>query len=88
MGTVLTGAATVVLAFGSQADALATALVALLFVIAWIVLMPRINAARDRALAGEATAGRQFDRLHRLSVAINGLQMVILAIVLARLATG
>ena len=40
------------------------------------VLMPAINRLRDRQLAGDAAAGRQFDRLHLASVAINLLQMV------------
>ncbi|MEM9764328.1 MAG: DUF4149 domain-containing protein [Pseudomonadota bacterium] len=40
------------------------------------VLMPRINALRDRQLAGDKAAGRGFDRLHQASVAINLVQMI------------
>ena len=41
-------------------------------------LLPRINAARDEQLAGNAEAGRRFDRDHKLSVGINMLQLVLL----------
>ena len=42
-------------------------------------LMQRINALRDRHLAGDAAAGRSFDRLHRLSVVVNLAQMLTAA---------
>ena len=41
-------------------------------------LLPRINAARDAQLAGDAEAGRRFDRDHKVSVGINMLQLVLL----------
>ncbi|TVQ57831.1 MAG: DUF4149 domain-containing protein [Rhodobacteraceae bacterium] len=47
---------------------------AALGLIAWRVLMPRINALRDRSLAGDASAKKWFGRLHGLSFAINGAQ--------------
>lgn len=47
------------------------------------VLMPRINALSDAAKAGDAEAGRGFDRAHRLSVAANLAQMLAAATVLA-----
>ena len=47
---------------------------AALGLIAWKVLMPRINAYRDRSLAGDAAAKKWFGRLHGLSFAINGAQ--------------
>lgn len=47
------------------------------------VLMPRINALRDAGLAGDAEAGRAFDRAHKLSVAANVLQLVAAGVVLA-----
>ncbi|MEO0761392.1 MAG: DUF4149 domain-containing protein, partial [Pseudomonadota bacterium] len=40
------------------------------------VLMPAINDARDRQLAGDATAGRRFGQLHGTSVGINLAQMI------------
>jgi hypothetical protein len=50
------------------------------FVFARQVLMPMINRARDAELAGDAEAGSRFKRLHRISVAINGVQwLAILA---------
>ena len=41
-------------------------------------LVPRINALRDRELSGDVSAGEGFARLHRLSVAINMLQLLAL----------
>ena len=52
------------------------------------VLMPTINRLSDAAQGGDADAGRRFDRLHRLSVAANLLQMVVVAVVLAGFAVG
>jgi hypothetical protein len=43
------------------------------------ILMPRINALRDRHLAGDHAAKRGFDRLHGASVAINFVQMAAAA---------
>lgn len=57
----------------------ALAFMALLGVINRQSLMPRINALRDRMVAGDATAGPGFDRLHRASVGINLVQMVVAA---------
>ncbi|MDX1710058.1 MAG: DUF4149 domain-containing protein [Rhodovibrionaceae bacterium] len=56
--------------------------IAALFAVARQGLMPRINALRDRELQGDAKAGARFARLHRLSVAINMVQL-LLAVVLA-----
>ena len=47
------------------------ALVVLGFTFARQVLMPRINAARDSELAGQADAAGRFKTLHRVSVLIN-----------------
>ena len=41
-------------------------------------LMPKVNAARDAQLAGDAAAQGQFDRLHRLSVRIFGMQALVI----------
>lgn len=49
------------------------------------VLMPRINRFRDRMLNGDAGGEGAFRRLHRLSVAINSLQLVGTFVVLVRL---
>lgn len=58
-------------------------LIALLGVLARQVLMPRINALRDRSMAGDAKAGRWFDRLHMASVGINVVQLGVAVAVLA-----
>jgi uncharacterized membrane protein len=47
------------------------------------VLMPRINALSDAAKAGDAEAGRAFDRAHKLSVWANVAQLVAAGVVLA-----
>ena len=47
-------------------------------------LVPRINSLRDAELAGDASAGLGFARLHRLSVAINMIQLLALVVLLAR----
>lgn len=50
------------------------------------VLMPGINASRDRASSGDRTAARRFDQLHRASVVINGLQLIATLVALFLLA--
>ena len=47
------------------------------------VLIPRINALRDRHLAGDAAAGRWFGRLHMASVGINVATMGAAAVAFA-----
>jgi hypothetical protein len=46
-------------------------------------LMPRINALRDRQLAGDAVAATWFNRAHGTSVALNFVQMVAAALAVA-----
>ncbi len=62
------------------------ALIAAGFLFALLWLRPRINAARDADLAGDAVAGRRFARLHRTSVLLNGAQMIAVLVVFLRLA--
>jgi hypothetical protein len=66
-------------------DAGVLAAVALLFLIARQVLMPRINALRDREVAGDAAAAGPFRRLHGLSVWINAAQLLAALAVAVRL---
>jgi Ca2+/Na+ antiporter len=54
------------------------ALVAILFAYARYSLLARINRARERKLDGDATADRQFKRLHLQSVLINAAQLLLL----------
>jgi hypothetical protein len=82
------GAATLLLILSPEQDRAATismALVALGFVYARQYLMPRINAARDRESVGETGADARFRRLHRQSVLLNGVQLIIVSVVLVRL---
>ena len=74
------------LAAGRPADALTIALVLLGAVLSRQVLMPRINQHRDCMLAGDAMAEVPFERLHRLSVWINGAQLLAALVVMVRLA--
>lgn len=48
-------------------------------------LMPSINAWRDRSMAGDKQATMTFDRLHRRSEIINGLQILAVLAVLIHL---
>ncbi|MBK1629877.1 hypothetical protein CKO31_03795 [Thiohalocapsa halophila] len=73
IGGVSVVAALALLFAGESLGALLAALVAVGFWLARQVLMPRINAARD---AGEDAT---FNRLHRVSVVINGAQWLLLA---------
>ena len=74
-------------AFTRPMDATIMALVAFGAVLSRQGLMPRINAARDRMLAGDETSGRRFNQLHRASVVINLLQLLAALVVLVRLAS-
>ena len=64
---------------------LACATVAVLFAYAHQILMPKIGKARDARARAEEGAGERFSRLHRQSVIINGVQLVILLVVAASL---
>lgn len=63
----------------------ACALVAAMFGYARQILMPKINRARDDQAAAISGAGERFRALHFRSVVINGLQLLILAVVAAYL---
>ena len=43
-------------------------------------LIPKINNYRDAEIAGDKSAKSKFDRLHRLSVGINGGQIILLIV--------
>ena len=47
-------------------------------------LLPKINAARDAELAGDASAGASFNIMHRLSVVINMVQLLALLAIAAK----
>ena len=73
-------AAVLVWVLGDGLGAILLAVVAVSAVVARQGLMPAINAARD---AGDAMAGR-FKALHGASVAINSVQLLLVAWALAR----
>ena len=66
---------------GRGREALLLALVAAGFAVARQGLMPRINALRDRALAGETGVEPSFNALHRTSVWLNTFQMIGLVLI-------
>ena len=62
----------------SVVSALATGSVAISTLWVRQILVPKINRLRDSELGGDAIAGRDFARLHRISVIINLIQFVLL----------
>ncbi len=71
------------LPWNSRSGALMIA-IALGSVYARQMLMPRINAARDMQLQGNADAKSRFGRLHGISVALNFVQLIVAGYVLYR----
>ena len=67
-------------------EAVALGLVALGAIASRQGLMPRINRHRDRMLEGDPQAEQGFNRLHRISVWINGAQLLAAFVVLLRFA--
>jgi hypothetical protein len=81
--TVVLGVAAVAMAPISPVWAGALGVMALLGVLNREVLMHRINALRDRQLAGDPGAARAFGQLHGASVAINLVQLIAAGAALA-----
>ncbi len=73
----------ILLLSNSRSGALALAIAAAA-IYARQVLMPRINAARDEQLQGNAEAKGRFGRLHGLSVVLNFVQLIAAGYVLYR----
>jgi len=65
-------------------------LLAVALVTAWLRqgLMPTLNRLRDAGLAGDAASNARFDRMHRVSVYVNMVQMVAVLVVVARVGLG
>ena len=86
MGAVSIAAAGL-LASGSAArgtGATAMACIGIVFLLARYVLLPVINRSRDAGQAGDVAAKMRFDRLHRLSVGVNLVQMLAVLAVLVQ----
>ncbi|MEQ8709827.1 MAG: DUF4149 domain-containing protein [Rhodospirillales bacterium] len=84
---VLSALATLTITFTHEVEAVVLAAVAGLFWVSRQILMPRINAVRDQMNAGESgPATTRFKHLHRLSVAINLVQILAVLTVLVRIA--
>lgn len=85
--TITSAVAAGALALGSTHGATDMVAMGLVCAAFWFVrqrLVPLINRTRDASAAGDTTAARRFDRLHRLSVIVNGIQLVVVLVVLAR----
>ena len=63
------------------------AAVAAAFIGVRLLVVPKINAAREARLAGDAAAAARFRALHRISVIINMSQMLVLAGIMVFLVT-
>jgi hypothetical protein len=75
-------AAVLLVVAGHERSALVMAVAALIGVFARQVLMPQINAARERRATGDAAAARRFGQLHGVSVLLNLGQLAFTAYVL------
>jgi hypothetical protein len=69
----------------APADALLLAAVSAGFLFARLVMLPRIDQARERATRGDQAAAARFRVVHRLSTVLNGLQLVAVTAALIRL---
>jgi hypothetical protein len=78
-------ATALLLAAGDAHSAVAMAVAVFIGVFARQILMPGINAARERRATGDAAAARRFGQLHGLSVLLNFGQLALAAYVLFRL---
>ena len=67
-------------------DAMTMACTGIVFLLARFVLLPVINRSRDAGQAGDVAAQKRFHRLHRLSVGVNLVQMLVVLAVLVRYA--
>ena len=80
-GIALAVIAAAIAAVSDWASSALCVLIAVMFGCARQWLMPKINLSRDAALGGDRTASVRFDKLHRLSVLINGLQLLLLLVI-------
>ena len=76
--------ATISFAFTNHISAVIMGLVFLGACISREVLMPRINHWRDEMIQGNSKAEVSFNRLHRASVFINGIQLIAVFVILLR----
>ena len=88
LGVVCLLAAAAAAGAGRTDAALVLAVLAAAFAYARQSMTPRINALKDRALAGDEAAAADFDRAHRTSVMLNLMQLAALCAVAYGLAGG
>lgn len=84
-GALLAGLAGLFALWAQPLEAAILLIVAFGFSYARLVLLPKIDSARLLADGGAVTADGRFRQLHRLSVAINLLQLLAVALVLTAL---
>ncbi len=51
-------------------------------------LMPTLNRLRDAGLAGDAASNKRFDVMHRVSVGVNMVQLLVVLLVVVRAGLG
>ena len=83
---VLASSVVAALALATRWDGAVMAVVAALTIWLRQGLMPRINTLSDAAQSGDGTAKRRFDAAHRMSVALNVVQIIATGAILARVA--
>ena len=79
--------AAISLGFGRTVDAIFMGLILISAIFARQLLMPKINHFRDLMSDDNPKAGKSFERLHRLSVWINAVQLIGTFAVLIRFST-
>tara|TARA_B100000686_G_C16731103_1_gene940736 strand:- start:1350 stop:1808 length:459 start_codon:yes stop_codon:yes gene_type:complete len=82
---VLSGSAGVLLLAATPINAILMLLTTLSFIYCRQILMPRINACRDRSKAGEECLSKIFDTLHRRSEILNTIQLIAVMAILFHL---
>ena len=70
----------VLLTLAHHASAILMLAIALSGIFSRQILIPKINNYRDAEIAGDKSAKSKFDYFHRLSVGINGVQLIVLII--------
>ena len=72
--------AAILLTLAHQTSAVMMFFIAISGLISRQCLIPNINNYRDAEIAGDTSAKSKFDNLHRLSVGVNGAQIILLIV--------
>jgi len=86
VGILVTLCAASVMLLVSRVDSLILFSLSFSFLLIRQLLMPQINKYRDLELGGDIKTAIRFKRLHKLSVILNAMQILVLSLVIIRLA--